>query len=460
MRIGIALIIVADLLIRGGDLAAHYTDKGIWPTNLMHTFGWKTGFWCIHDLSGGYAWELSLFILHFIFAVLLLIGYKTKLANLIVWILYISLHNRNLFVNQGGDDLLRIILFWGLFMPWNNYYSIDSRHSKNKTTQHYLANIGYLLLIASIYFCTVFLKSSAEWRSDYTAIYYALSLDQLRLPGVGNWLYQFPGIMKVLSFAAYYTEWVIPFLILLPAKKGYLRLSAFFLLLMLHVGIGLTLYVGLFFMINIITSIGLLPGFVTDKIEHKIKILKRVGLRGLEHVKRKKTNPVFKIITNAICFTVIVLCAIVNLSSLNWFRYELRSEVLVPINTLRLDQYWGMFSPSVLKKDGWYVYYGMDSIGRQWDLIKNEDYVDFEKPKSVIKIHKSDRWRKITENMQRDDMTFLHPHFCKYILRDWNKKHPEKKMFTLKLYYMQKETLPNYKTTPIEKKLYCICNDN
>jgi hypothetical protein len=137
----------------------------------------------------------------------------------------------------------------------------------------------------------------------------------------------------------------------------------------------------------------------------------------------------------------------------------LREEVLIPVNATRMDQYWGMFSPNILKKDGWYVYYGTDSIGRQWDLIRNEDYVSFEKPESVLKIHRTDRWRKLTENMQRDGFDFLRPAYCKYILKKWNRQHPEKKMYTLFLYYMEKESLPDFKTTPAEKKLYCICND-
>jgi hypothetical protein len=455
---------------------AHYTDQGLWPTRLTHSFGWKTGFWSIHELSGSYGWELFLFVIHFIFAVLLLVGYKTKLSGLVVWLLYISLHNRNLFIQQAGDDLLRIILFWGLFLPWNLYYSIDSKKITAKSKQKYLANIGYLLLIASVYFFTVCLKTSTEWTNENSAIYYALSLDQLRLPIFGDWLYQFPGLMKALTFIVYWIELLILPLILIPSKKGYLRLIAFFLVIILQAGIGLTLYVGLFFAINIVSVIGLLPGFIMDKLDSLIQRLFR-SRRSFRPETNKSLNLVTPMhhsravpkslsfgkrfrqrLVNAICIIAIALCAIVNLSAVKWFSYELRSEVLVPVNVLRLDQYWGMFSPSVLKKDGWYVYYGTDSLGRQWDLIRNEDYVNFEKPKSVVRIHKTDRWRKITENMQRDEMTFLRPLYCNYILKEWNRNHPEKKMFALKLYYMQKESLPDYKTTEVEKILYCICN--
>jgi len=111
MRIALAIVILADLIIRGGDLTAHYTNEGILPADIMHNFGWKPGFWTFHELSGSYIWVLSLFILHFIFALFLLFGYKTKFSTLIVWLLYISLHNRNLYIQQAGDDLIRLVLF-------------------------------------------------------------------------------------------------------------------------------------------------------------------------------------------------------------------------------------------------------------------------------------------------------------------------------------------------------------
>jgi len=453
MRIGIALIILTDLLIRGSDLSAHYTDEGLWPTNLIHNFGWKTGNWSLHELSGSFAWALSLFSLHFLFALFLLFGYKTKLATLLVWLLTISLHNRNLFVQQSGDDLLRLALFWGLFLPWNAYYSLDAKNGVFSLKQNTLANLGYMCLISSVYFFTVSLKTSPEWRIEGSAIYYALSLEQLRLP-IGDHLYQFPLLMKMLTWFVFYLEIAIPILILWPSKKGNLRLIAFVLLLLFHIGIGFTIYVGLFFMINIVTGIGLIPKWVFDKLETKLKLNKIKITRGI-----KKTSNL-KYITHTICILIIGISIIINLSAVKWFSYELRKEVWYPVNVFRLDQYWGMFSPSILKKDGWFVYHGMDSIGRQWDLYRDNEYVNYKKPEHIVSIYKSDRWRKLAENMQNDNYTFLRPQYCRYIIREWNKKHPDKKMNMLNFYYMEKINLPDYKTSEVKKNLFCVCNDN
>lgn len=450
MRIGLALVIIADLFIRSSDLEAHYCNTGMWPTELIQNFGWQKGFWSLHALSGSFTWMFFLMATHFVFAFFLLLGYKTKWATVMVWLLYISLHNRNVFILQAGDDLLRLVLFWGLFLPWHRCYSIDARRKNFALKQNTLANLGYLLLIASVYFFSVSLKTSREWHAEGTAVYYALSLDQLRLPFLGDYVYQFPTLMKLLTWLVFYVELVIPMLILYPAKKGYLRGIAFVLIVTLHIGIGLTLYVGLFYIISIVSAIGLLPSGVMNRVENICR-LKKIE----KNVKIKTPND-FPFIKTTVCAIVVILCLVLNLSSVSWFSYQLRQEILIPINTLRLNQYWGMFSPGVIKKDGWFVYYGIDSIGRQWDLRLNQDYVDFTKPKYVVRTFKSDRWRKLAENMQGTH-TFLRPLYGKYILKEWNKQHPEKKIVTLNVYFMEKETLPDYETSPVVKHLLCVC---
>lgn len=453
MRIGIAGIIITDILIRGSDLTAHYTNEGLWPTNLVHNFGWKTGNWSIHELSGSYYWAFTIFSVHIILALCLLIGFKTRLITPLLWLLTISLHNRNLFVQQAGDDLLRLVLFWGIFLPWNLFYAIDAKKNKVTVKQNVLANLGYLFLISSVYFFTVNLKNSNEWRQDGTAIYYALSLEQIRLP-IGNILYEFPFIMKLLTWFVFLIELLIPLLILLPSKNGKLRWAAFICILILHIGIGLTLYVGLFFIINIVTAIALIPESVINKTQSKLNITPRENSILIP----KKTA--IKQLTNYICILVIIICMAVNLSTVKWFNYTLKNEMWIPVNMFRFDQYWGMFSPSILKKDGWFVYHGMDSIGRQWDLYRNNEYVEYKKPKHIVKMYKNDRWRKLAENMQNDNYTFLRPLFCRYIIKKWNVEHPDKKMNMLNLYFMEKQNLANYKTSKVTKKLFCVCNDN
>jgi hypothetical protein len=273
----------------------------------------------------------------------------------------------------------------------------------------------------------------------------------MRLSPFGDWLYQFPGLMKILTHLVLYTEYSIPVLVLMPSKTGLMRGIAFLSILVIQLGFGLTLYVGLFFVIGIVSAIGLLPVAILDRFESFLNIKQH------QHLMSNTSFSFLRAWREAICLGIIVISTIINLSGIKSFAYELTPGMMYPANILRLNQYWGMFSPYVMKKDGWFVYYGIDSIGRQWDLRRNEDYVDFKKPEHIVKQYDSDRWRKLAENMQDDRYTFLRPLFCKYILQNWNKKHPEKKIMTLDLYFMEKRSLLNYKSTPIEKKLFSVC---
>ncbi len=447
MRIAFALVVIADLVIRASDLRAHYTDAGLWPVNVMK-LGWKPGYWSIHSLSASTGWVAVLFILHAVAAVSLLLGFCTRISSFVLFILYISLHNRNIFINQAGDDLLRLVLMWGIFLPWGNYFSLDAKHGRILNGS-FFAGTGYLLLIASVYLFSALLKSSPEWHSDGSALYFALSLEQLRLP-VGDWIYQYPGFLRVMTWVIYFTELLIPLLIVVPSRNGKLRIISFFLILFLHISIGLTLYVGLFFLIGISSALGLLPKQSMDRL---CRALKFEAEEKIPTVSQRNTW------IETLCALIVAVCFFINLSSLKYFHYKLREDISMGTNFLRLDQFWGMFSPTVLKKDGWLVYHGKDSLGRQWDLRLDQDYVDYKKPAHIVDMYPTDRWRKLAENMQDDRFTFLRPLYCSYVLKRWNNLHPLKKIRLLDLYFMEKENLAGYKATPPVKKLYCVCDE-
>lgn len=453
MRIGLALVIMADLFIRIQDLTAHYTDAGMWPLEMLEHSGWKTGYWSLHALSGGKMLTLCLFVLQFILAGTLLLGYYSRLSAFLLYLLYISLHNRNIFILQAGDDLLRICLLWASMLPIGARYSLDDNKRKRKgqslTSIGPLVGLGYLLLIASVYLFTVLLKSGADWRENFSAVYYALNLAQLSMP-FGHFLLQYPQIHQALTVFVLLVEIVIPILILWPSKTGSTRTFAFALILVLQIGFGLSLYVGLFYIIAIVNALALLSPKSMDRVERVLKI---------KTAEEAQTQTPKILLFEVFALILIPISLMVNLSGLPKFEYELSPPFSETVNALRLDQYWGMFSPGVLRKDGWLVYHGSDSIGRQWDLRLNQDYVDYHEPKSIVAMYRSDRWRKWAENMQDERFTFLRPLYCQYILKHFNQKVSKRKIKVLHLYFMEKETLPDFQKPITKKILYCVCND-
>lgn len=449
MRIGIALICITDLIIRAGDLTAHYTNNGVLSTDVLYQNNGRPGMWSIHGLSGSYGYIVSLFIIHFVLAFLFLIGYKTRIINIFLWLMTMSLQNRNVYVTQAGDELLRLVLLWGIFLPWGNYFSVDSRNQEKKKRNSTIANVGYLLLISSVYFFSAAMKTSVEWHSEGSAVYYALSLEQMRLPS-GDVIYQYPELMKCLTHFVIYAEYLIPLLILFPIKKSWLRILALIFIFILQIGFACTLYVGLFFIICIVSAIGLIPGRIFERF---ISSNSKTDYF-LPQLKNQK------VIRNFICYSIIIVSLGLNFSRLNWVGFEFRKEVKYVINFFGINQYWGMFAPSIMKEDGWFVYQGFDEKGKEFDLKKNSSVIDYSKPERIVNEYKTDRQRKLAENIQTNNNTFLRPSFCKYILKKWNEDHPENKMKMMNLIFMEKKSLPDFKNSPVTKKILCTCNDN
>lgn len=472
MRIGVGLVLLIDLVIRSLSIKAFFTDDGVLPVSILKQYNWNPCYFSFHTLSGSLWWEILLFVMNGLCVCLLIVGYRTRLLTFICWVFLVSLQNRNPFILQGGDELLRLILLWGVFLPWGHRYSIHNTHA-HQNTYFTGGNIGYLLLIASVYFFSALYKTSPEWHSEGTAVYYALSLDQIRMP-LGSLLFHYPTLMRGLTHAVYCIELVAPILMIVPFYMPRIRLIGILCIALLHLGIAATLYVGLFYIIGIVSLFGLLPSVIMDIFE--LKILNH--FRG-KFTKRKRPistgdmvspdsytclpngNVRFLLNTFKIGFVffIIIFCLLLNLSQIKKFPYTLNNVMLNIGSILRLEQSWTMFSPSVFKDDGFYVYSGYSTKKKFIDILHQTDYVSFKKPDAIVSEYESDRWRKFGENYLFNYNNYMRPYYCRYMLRKWNEEHPDKYINELSIFYMKEVSLPNYQTKPLEKMALCTCQD-
>lgn len=455
MRIGVGIILLTDLFIRSLSIKAFFTDEGVLPLATLKEYNWSPVYFSFHVLSGELWWQIFLFIINAICVILLIIGFRTRVFTFICWALLTSLQNRNPFILQSGDDLLRILLFCGLFLPWGERYSYQK---KSHYLQNYFsaATIGYLLLVCSVFFFSALLKTSPEWRSEGTALYYALSLDQMRLP-LGSFLYQFPLVLKALTHIVFSIELIAPLILLIPFVSSKVRLIGLIAYAFLFIGIGSTLYVGLFYIIGLVSLIGLLPTNVMDWFEvrffkNKTKVDDTLFVKS-DSILYKNINR----LGNYFLILVAVFSLMMNLSSVKQFPYTLYPNIIGYGKALRLEQNWGMFSPTILKDDGWFVYSGLNANGNYIDIKHEVDSVSFEKPKHGVTEFESDRWRKFQENYTFNNNNYMRPFYCNYLLKKWNTEHPDKHIIDLTIFFMKETSLPNYKVKPIVKTAVCNC---
>jgi hypothetical protein len=215
-----------------------------------------------------------LFLIHAVAATGLLIGYRTRLMTFIVWLFTSSLHTRNPLILNGGDDLLRVLLFFAMFLPLGARYSVDAALNTSKEelkSQVYTSpsTAVYYLQFICVYFFAALLKSAPEWRSEGTAIYYALSLDQLALP-LGKALLGFPAAMKFLTFAVWWIELLGGFVFLIPHPLA--KLAGIILIAALQLGFGLTLAIGHFPFVNAIALLPFLPFVVWERARQRAPV--------------------------------------------------------------------------------------------------------------------------------------------------------------------------------------------
>jgi hypothetical protein len=116
---------------------------------------------------------------------------------------------------------------------------------------------------------------------DGTALYYALSLDQIATP-IGHYLLNFPGLLQVLTFGTFALEALGPLLLFCPIFTGPVRTGAALAFMSLHFGIWLTMDIGIFPWISAFCMVCFFPTWFWDKVS----MLHSVLLRRIELARR------------------------------------------------------------------------------------------------------------------------------------------------------------------------------
>lgn len=272
-RMLMGVVIMADVGYRIPDLVNFYTDVGLVPrSTFVAEMGmpWSLSF---HLANGSTGFALAMFAIHFIFGLMLVFGFKTRWAMIGAFVMTVSVHNRNWLVNNGGDDILRALLFISIFLPLNRCFSLDSALKKDKSPlgDAHVSTWGwmYYFQVFAIYYVSYLLKDHAIWRSEYTAVFYSSRLDIFASP-VGFWIRDYPGLMKFITWFTIMLEHLGPIFLLGSFVAGkfwwIVRLIVITLFWGLHLGIIATMWIGVFPWLCLVMWIIFLPGPLWDRL--------------------------------------------------------------------------------------------------------------------------------------------------------------------------------------------------
>lgn len=281
-RLALGGLVVADVLLRAPWLDVFLTDEGTLPLSAWYESiagGSQRHRWSLHALSGQAAWVVALEVLRGLAGICLLLGRWTRPACLLAWVLVVSVQNRHPALLNAGDTLLRVLLFWGLFLPLGARFSIDSALATDAVPAPDRRNerwfgvpaFAFLVQLTLIYLCTAAMKTDPLWTSEHGAVRAALSLDYLTLP-LGHWLLAWPdSLLGLLTVGTLVVEFAVPLLLWVPLAVGVLRTLAVALMISAHVAFAATMDIGLFSWIAAAAWLAVLPGGFWDALFQRLR---------------------------------------------------------------------------------------------------------------------------------------------------------------------------------------------
>lgn len=452
VRIGTAGVLLADIIDRSRDLTALYTDNGVLPITALKDY--PLIWWLpIHNLNGSFEFQAVLFVTQAFFALTLLVGFKTTLSTIVSWILLNSLQSRNPLLFYGADQTLRMLIFWGMFLPWQAKWSLDSlKNNMGVGGNRFVsaATLAYILQIVFIYVFAALLKSDPIWRVEGTAVYYALSLDVFR-SSLGNILYSWPLLHKPLTFLVFIQEALGTFLLFLPFKKDLMRIIVIILFIGLHLGFGLTMHLGIFPWVSSIFWLALLPTSFWEYLEFKTKrvwsmIKYPSGALLKRNLNTKPTLPFYKsVLLNSAVIFFLTICLVLNLTSLPNLKRFLPEPVRVLGLRLGIYQQWRIFAPRPSFINGWYVVKGTLQDNTVFDLYNNTKGISFKKPPSIADTYQSSRWLIYLRNISGSRMKKYVPYYSQYLCNTWNANHVDnKKVNIVEVWFVAKFSQLDY----------------
>src|SRR5439155_4183515 len=168
---------------------------------------------------------------------------------------------------HGGATLLRLLLFWAMFLPLGAVWSVDAAWRTPAVPGRIAspATAALLIQVCLVYWFSAAFKSYRVWHVEGSALGYALNIDQFATP-YGRALLGHPALLRGLSRLVYSMEWIGPALAFTPVWTQGVRLIIIAVFGLLHLGFGICLALGLFPVISALSWVAFLPTAVWDVV--------------------------------------------------------------------------------------------------------------------------------------------------------------------------------------------------
>lgn len=452
-RVALAFLLLYDVLDRFPHSQAFYSDAGFFSTEYSKEE--SPACFSLNYLSGSVVFQQFLFVMLGVSAVALALGCLTRLATVVCWILLVSVHVRNPFVLIGGDTLLRLMLFWSMFIPLSSTWSVDAwlrRRKKHKSgcprsNWVWTAGTGCLLMqVCLMYWCAGASKLTETW-IDGTAMEYILRLDLYVRP-FGEWALTQPLLLKSIAYGTLLVELAVPFLLFVPVFTPWFRLAVILAFWSLHLGIELAMDVGNFGAVSMVAWLPFLPSFIWNKLLPDSRIAKAASDSG-KTVERSLAIRVLGWMTSAVPILLLIYIVFWNLAGMYNLSEKWRprfSEEFYRLGWVTMvAQNFQMFGDPP-RYNPCFVFNGRLKDGVEMDLVRHQP-ASQSRPDQLDRKGVSAEWKKIHRFLLRHPGNArFHQSLLDYYVRQWNEKNsPEQAVVEAKVECYYQQTGPGFK---------------
>jgi hypothetical protein len=267
-RILLGFLLCMDLIHRRAAWDDMFSSIGVLPTPLHLQ---RPGAWGAYSIFNAFVTPGELHVLWwvaFVNAFCLLIGYRTKVAQILAVFFVAGMNGRVLLVENGGYVVNNLLAMWTAFLPMGDRFSVDallaSMRRRRETTAEdlndrsdmvapgidrpHVSALGLALVIqlSAIYFFNVVHKTGPAWKNG-TAVHYVLYVDRMATPFVGLIRDHIPNFaILFMTKSAMAFEGLLPVVILAPVARVWARRFVVFMINTIHIAFGTTFVLGPF----------------------------------------------------------------------------------------------------------------------------------------------------------------------------------------------------------------------
>lgn len=186
-RMILGFIVASQLIVNWLDRSYTWGEGARWTESVAGAKSWPS-FFGLYEQIGPLGFDVA-YVATIGFALLMMVGYRTRASTIVTLVLWMSLYVANPFVGSGGDAVLRMVLLYLCFTDAGLRWSVDARLREKRgairpvlpgwatATLHNLAMILIIHQVVMVYVASAFWKlQSPVWR-DGTAVYFPLQTD-------------------------------------------------------------------------------------------------------------------------------------------------------------------------------------------------------------------------------------------------------------------------------------------